>query len=924
MKTKLLLTLLLSFSFYLLSSQVPQGFNYQAVARNSSGQAIASTTFQVKASILSDTLTPVVVWEELHSSVKTNASGVFGIVIGTGIKQSGSAATFSVIDWSKTPLYLKIQIYYQGAWKYMGSSKLWSVPYSMISGNGGSITGLQTEIDAIKTGGGLNTNGSYSSNTSANYISAATSLKNADDLLDSKVKTVESSTSALETGAGLNDNGSYTANTSADYISSATSLKNADDLLDSKIKTVETSTSGFNTDITNLKTEANAIETGAGLNDNGSYTANSSSNYIKIASNLKDADNKIDAQLKVNSDYIAANIVGSESKLVIKGVETSPDSALFRVKNKNGQTVFAVYNEGVRVYVDDGVAKGPKGGFAIGGFGTDKGTSQNFLTVTSDSVRVYVDQNPVKGPKGGFAIGGFGTAKAGSESFLQLTPKNYFIGHNSGKSITTGLYNLFLGYMSGYSTTEGSANTFLGDSTGFNNTEGSYNVFLGKNAGLSNETSVSNVFIGNGAGELAKHTATSSGSYNVAIGTLAGYNNNGRFNVFLGQESGYTNLKGKQNIFIGMGAGYYNDTASYNVAIGTDAGYNNMGKAGVFMGNFAGYDNLGNYNVLIGNNAGQATTTGEKNVILGSDAGYDNTTGTYNTFIGNLAGSSNISGGYNLYAGSEAGYASTAGEHNVYLGNIAGTSATGSYNTIVGNAAGKVITNNYNTIVGHMAGYATTTGKGNAFFGHESGHDNISGEYNTIIGPAAGYTNTTGSNNVFIGHWAGYYETGSDKLYIDNYGYSSTGALIYGDFYNEYLRFNAYVGINSAPSSIYRLYISGSAYATGVWTPSDIRLKQNVRSIDGDGVIDKVRDLAVIEYNYKKDVVKGEEPDDTKYIGVIAQDLEKAFPDAVRTDEKGYKAVNYGVLTAILVQAVKDQQKQIDELKKEVEELKNK
>jgi hypothetical protein len=72
---------------------------------------------QVKMSILSDTLTPVVVWEELHSSVRTNASGIFGLVVGTGARQSGSAASFSEIDWTKTPLFLKIQLYYQGSCK---------------------------------------------------------------------------------------------------------------------------------------------------------------------------------------------------------------------------------------------------------------------------------------------------------------------------------------------------------------------------------------------------------------------------------------------------------------------------------------------------------------------------------------------------------------------------------------------------------------------------------------------------------------------------------------------------------------------------------------------------------------------------------------------------------------------------------------
>ncbi|HUU99750.1 MAG TPA: hypothetical protein VMW32_02195, partial [Bacteroidales bacterium] len=52
--------------------QIPQGFNYQAVAHNSAGAPVMSTTIQVRVGILSDTLTPVVVWEELHSTVKTN------------------------------------------------------------------------------------------------------------------------------------------------------------------------------------------------------------------------------------------------------------------------------------------------------------------------------------------------------------------------------------------------------------------------------------------------------------------------------------------------------------------------------------------------------------------------------------------------------------------------------------------------------------------------------------------------------------------------------------------------------------------------------------------------------------------------------------------------------------------------------------
>jgi hypothetical protein len=735
MKAKLIFSVLLSFSFYLLSSQVPQGFNYQAMASDGLGNPIKNTTLQVKLSILSDTVVPAIIWEELHSVVKTNSNGVFSVVLGSGTRQSTSTvATFSAINWKASARFIKTQVYYQNAWKSMGSAKLWTVPYAMV----------------------------------------------------------------------------------------------------------------------------------------------------------------------------ADNFSGSMNKLSVAGTTSSLDEALFEVKNLTGQTVFAVYNEGVRVYVDDG-AKGPKGGFSIGGFGADKGASQTYMRVYRDSTRIYV-KDAGKGSKGGFSIGGFNAAKGNSGNYLNLTPENYFIGQKSGNNNTTGLYNSFVGYMSGYKNTTGKSNTFFGDSTGLNNTAGSYNVFMGKYAGYANETSLSNVYIGNGAGKWAKHTATSSAGYNVAIGTLAGYYNNGIYNVFLGQEAGFNNESGNQNVFIGMGAGYMNDTASYNVAIGTDAAYNNMGIAGVFIGNFAGFENLGDYNVFVGNNAGQDNTTGEKNVILGSDAGYANTSGDFNTFLGNLSGADNLSGGW-----------------NVYVGNSAGENAKGSYNSVIGNSAGKKITADYNTIMGFQSGINTTSGAGNAFFGHQSGHENISGTHNTYVGPSAGYYNTVGSNNVMIGFEAGANELGSNKLVVAN-AYAATpgtSSLIYGDFSSGQLRFNARVGINSAPSLSYQVYISGSVYSTvGFYYPSDIRLKQNVKSMEADGVIDKVKDMQVIKYNYTDEITKGDRSLDTKYIGVVAQDIEAAFPEAVKTDSNGYKAVNLNALTAILLQAIKDQQKQIDLLKSEVELLK--
>ena len=120
---------------------------------------------------------------------------------------------------------------------------------------------------------------------------------------------------------------------------------------------------------------------------------------------------------------VSSNLSGPLTKLGVTGVTTSPDSVLFEVKNKSGQTVFAVYNEGVRIYVDEGVTKGAtKGGFAIGSFGTDKAPSTSYFVVNADSIRAYITPNTGKGVKGGFAIGGFDPTKTyAGEEYLRVT-----------------------------------------------------------------------------------------------------------------------------------------------------------------------------------------------------------------------------------------------------------------------------------------------------------------------------------------------------------------------------------------------------------------------------------------------------------------------------------------------------------------------
>ena len=60
-------------------------------------------------------------------------------------------------------------------------------------------------------------------------------------------------------------------------------------------------------DTSSVQSELDATQSGAGLGTDGSYSANGSANYISAASSLKDADNKLDAQIKTNADAIASN-----------------------------------------------------------------------------------------------------------------------------------------------------------------------------------------------------------------------------------------------------------------------------------------------------------------------------------------------------------------------------------------------------------------------------------------------------------------------------------------------------------------------------------------------------------------------------------------------------------------------------------------
>ncbi len=118
--------------------------------------------------------------------------------------------------------------------------------------------------------------------------------------------------------------------------------------------------------------------------------------------------------------------------------------------------------------------------------------------------------------------------------------------------------------------------------------------------------------------------------------------------------------------------------------------------------------------------------------------------------------------------------------------------------------------------------------------------------------------------------------------------------------------------------------MSISVFIFVAFSSSDIRFKENVTPIQD--ALFKIKQLQGIEFDWKpltteeKKTLHSNEGHD---VGVIAQEVEKVLPEVVQTRESGYKAVKYEKIIPLLIEGIKEQQEQIEELKKEVEELKN-
>ncbi len=117
-------------------SQAPQGINYQAVIRNTSGTVVANTALTIRLSVFQGTSNGTLAYSEKHS-VTTNANGSVNVVIGQGTVFSD---TFATINWANGPYFIETayDVNNSGTYTVLGSQQLMSVPYALYAASSGT------------------------------------------------------------------------------------------------------------------------------------------------------------------------------------------------------------------------------------------------------------------------------------------------------------------------------------------------------------------------------------------------------------------------------------------------------------------------------------------------------------------------------------------------------------------------------------------------------------------------------------------------------------------------------------------------------------------------------------------------------------------------------------------------------------------
>lgn len=363
------------------------------------------------------------------------------------------------------------------------------------------------------------------------------------------------------------------------------------------------------------------------------------------------------------------------------------------------------------------------------------------------------------------------------------------------------------------------------------------------------------------------------------------------------------------SIFAGIGAGVANTSGYNNSFFWTNAGrFNTIGFHNSFFGLAAGFSNTtGSGNSFFGLAAGQTNTEGSSNSFFGQSAGFSNTEGIEDSFIGRNAGFSNLTGAKNSFFGRNAGAANTTGSENTVIGysanvgfnNLTNATAIGA-NTIVAQSNSLVLGNNANVGIGTSL----------------PSHQLTVGAPDTPIVPSA---------RVGVYGAGATYSIVRDTLHdVEGLFGAEIAGVLYGSMTNHQvsLRTNNANRMTIAPTGEVAILTLGSAGALSLCSnassqistcSSSLRYKTNINPF-GSG-LDLISRLRPVSFNWLAD--------NQFDFGLVAEEVAEIEPLLVSYNANGeVEGVKYDRVAVVAVNAIKEQQSQIDALTKRVNEQK--
>ncbi len=361
------------------------------------------------------------------------------------------------------------------------------------------------------------------------------------------------------------------------------------------------------------------------------------------------------------------------------------------------------------------------------------------------------------------------------------------------------------------------------------------------------------------AGEAALN-ANTTGYGNSAFGNYAlPLNTTGSTNTAVGAGALSDNVSGSANTATGYGALSSNTTGTNNTASGLQAlATNSTGESNTAAGYQALYLNTtGSNNTASGEQSLLNNTTGAANTASGYASLLDNTTGYDNNAMGAFALNQNTSGYFNNAVGYYALYVNTVGYNN----NAQGSYALSSNTTGYGNSG-----------MGANALLNVTTGFRNVAVGNNTGGSLVAGSYDVDIG-----WGVTGSGD----------ETGITRIGNPTY---NTATYI--------------AGIEGAHITGAAVYVTSSGQL-GVLASSE-RYKTDITPMPADAV--RLQQLRPVTFHLKS------EPNGALQYGLIAEEVDKVYPELVIKDQAGQiQGVRYDELAPILLGELQQQRQELSD-----------